>query len=70
MKFNSEVPTESIQSKMKEHTKRMAELFSNDRIVVNIHLRMQLSNLREYLQRNDGVTQLDSRVDVSIFTDQ
>ena len=59
MKFNSEVPTEFIQSKMKEHTKRMAELFSNDRTVVNIHLRMQLSNLRDYLQRNDGVTQLD-----------
>ena len=59
MQFNSEVPTEFIQSKMKEHTKRMAELFSNDRIVVKIHLRMQLSNLREYLQRNDGVTQLD-----------
>ena len=59
MEFDSEVPTESIQSKMKKHTKRMAELFSNDGIVVNIHLRMQLSNLREYLQRNDGVTQLD-----------
>ena len=59
MKFNSEVPTEFIQSKKKEHTKRMAELFSNDRTVVNIHLRMQLSNLRDYLQRNDGVTQLD-----------
>ena len=70
MKFNSEVPTEFIQSKMKEHTKRMAELFSNDWIVVNIHLRMQLSNLREYLQRNDGVTQLDWRVDVPFFTDQ
>ena len=59
MEFNSEVPTEFIQSKMKEHTKRMAELFSKIRIVVNIHLRMQLGNLRECLQRYDGVTQLD-----------
>ena len=70
MKFNSEVPTELIRSKMKEQTKRMAELFSNNRIVVKIHLRMQLSNLRECLQRYDGVTQLDGRVDVSIFTEQ
>ena len=53
------IPTERIQSKMKEHTKRMVELFSNDLLVVNIHLRMQLNNLREYLQRNGSVTKLD-----------
>ena len=48
----------------------MVELFSNDWIVVNIHLRMQSNNLREYLQRNGSVTKLDWKVDVSIFTDQ
>ena len=60
MKFNSETPTEFIRSKMKKkHTDRIVELISSNWIVVNNHLRIQSSNLRERLQRYDSVTQLD-----------
>ena len=57
--FNSEIPTENIRSKMKEHTDRIVEVFSGNYLIVNIHLRMQSSNLRECLQRFDYVTQLN-----------
>ena len=43
---------------MKEHTNRIVEVFSGDYLVVNIHLRVQSSNLRECLQRFDYVAQL------------
>ena len=56
--FNSEIPTEYIRSKMKEHTDRIVEVFSGDYLVVSIHLRVQSSNLRECLQRFDYVAQL------------
>ena len=56
--FNSEIPTEYKQSKMKEHTDRIVEVFSGDYLVVNIHFRVQSSNLRECLQRLDWIAQL------------